>query len=81
MDAIDMNSGSDTARSSEVDGREGPSESPFIDSGPGYWAGRWTEFKRLMGISWHESWGKEIIFLCTVASVVLIVGHFLFGWR
>lgn len=46
------------------------------DAPPGYWKGRWVEFKRLWLLSWHQSAARETLAL----AVALIVIGFVIGF-
>ena len=65
---------------SDSQGRPGgPHEHPAPDAKPGFWDGKWTEFKRRFGASMKEQ-GCALI----IAGLVLLVTLFgmqFFGWR
>ena len=65
---------------SDSQGRPGgPHEPPALDAKPGFWDGKWTEFKRQFGASMKEQ-GCALI----IAGLVLLVTLFgmqFFGWR
>lgn len=65
----------------ESQGRpEEPYEHAALESEAGYWAGRWAEFKRLLGRSWNNGYNKPTI----IGSVLVVVGTVtsgrLFDW-
>ena len=60
-------------------GRVGAYEHPALDAEPGYWAGRWAEFKRLLARSWHENGTKEGVVIGMVMVLIGIVWSAL-GW-
>ncbi len=64
-------------RPGDLDGAPGAYEHPALDDGPGYWAERWTEFKRLFAQNWHENGTKERVYLCVAVIVVVFVWEFL----
>lgn len=55
--------------------KDGPCEHPALDSGPGYWPGRWLEFKRLFSLSWNNGYNKPVV----IVTSVLFVGMTLWG--
>lgn len=59
--------------------REGPYEHPALDAEPGYWVGRWAEFKRLLARSWHENGTKEGVIIGMLMVLIGIVWSAL-GW-
>lgn len=61
--------------------REGAYEHPALEPEPGYWAGRWAEFKRLFAQSWNNGYVKETVILCAVVWVVTVFGMAFLGWR
>ena len=71
---------SDENRPSDSQGTpRGPVEHPSIDAKPGFWDGKWTEFKRQFGARMEEQ-GCALI----IAGLVLLVTLFgmqFSGWR
>ncbi|WP_295648054.1 hypothetical protein [uncultured Dietzia sp.] len=65
---------------SDSQGRPGgPYEHPALEAKPGFWDGKWTEFKCRFGASMKEQ-GCALI----IAGLVLLVTLFgmqFFGWR
>ena len=57
----------------------GAYEHPALEPEPGYWAGRWAEFKRLLARSWHENGTKEGVVIGMVMVLIGIVWSAL-GW-
>lgn len=60
--------------------RDGTYEHPALEPEPGYWAGRWGEFKRLFALFWNDGYTKEAVILSILMITVGIVGGWLFGW-
>lgn len=61
-------------------GRVGAYEHPALDAEPGYWNGRWAEFKRLAARSWKQNGAREGVILGLLMILIGIVGGPLFGW-
>ena len=59
--------------------RIGAYEHPALEPEPGYWAGRWAEFKRLLARSWHENGTKEGVVIGMVMVIIGIIWSAL-GW-
>ena len=59
--------------------RIGAYEHPALEPEPGYWAGRWAEFKRLLARSWHENGTKEGGVIGMVMVIIGIIWSAL-GW-
>lgn len=49
--------------------RRVPYEYPSLEEEPGYWAGRWVEFKRI----WRLSWKPPETRITMALSVIMIV--------
>lgn len=49
---------------------------------PGYWAGRWTEFKRLfIKFAWEDEHSRVTLILSAVMILVALFGSQFLGWR
>ncbi|MGN0102028.1 MAG: hypothetical protein ACI39C_13915 [Dietzia sp.] len=59
--------------------RSGAYEHPALEPEPGYWAGRWAEFKRLAARSWKHHGAREGVILGLLIILIGIVGGPLFG--
>lgn len=54
-------------------------EYPALDAEPGFWDGKWSEFKRRFGASMKED-GCALIII-GVALIVVVMCAKIFGWR
>lgn len=53
--------------------RDAPFEYPALEEVPGYWAGRWAEFKRLWLQSWYQTGTRETLALSAALIIIGII--------
>ncbi len=61
--------------------QEGPYEHPALAPEPGYWDGRWAEFKRLFSRSWNNGYNKPVVIGSALVAGVTLFGMQFLGWR
>ncbi len=75
----DMNYGEKLWRRGSPQGPAGPHEYPALDDGPGYWAGRWSEFKRLFVLlAWRNEQTRLILVLGSAIFILTLLWGLIF---
>lgn len=67
-------------RKSEPDSDLHPYEHPPLEAEPGFWDGKWAEFKRrFVELSWEDDHSRATIILSAVGFIGTVLWMLLFG--
>ena len=67
-------------RSGPPESLSGPYEYPALDDAPGFWAGRWAEFKRLfILLAWKNDHSRSVLIVGSVVFVLTALWGLLFS--